>query len=188
MLEREKNQVQERPQILEGEKYTSTHSLTCRRLVVISFYFTSLILEPILAWATIGPNGKTPLAYYLGATITSYLSLLVLAVTICLCGIHYQYFVVVTRKITITQYNRLSNKDRNVRDKANVFAHRINTIGIILFLLFILMNLNGLLFPDFVLNDIKRIAVIIPFIAATLIWSLPVVIIAWTQEEAFPRL
>ncbi len=174
--------------MLERERIVSTYSLTRRRLVVISLYFTSLIVEPVLAWAAIGSRGKAPLASLFGGTITGFLSAVALAIVLFLCGVHYQYLLVLTRKITKIPYNRLSNEDRRIRDKAYVYAHRIHTVVVVLLVLFILMNLSVQLFPDFVLDDIKRIGVIIPIIGATLFWSLPVVIIAWMRDEALPHL
>ena len=168
--------------MMEGERTFSTLSLRRRRLVVISLFLTSLVIQPLLAWATIGPPGDVPLAYLFGKSwgdIIFFVSILVIGATIGLGIAHYQYLVILTGKITVMPLHQLSTEERKRRDRAYFLAHRITTIAVVGGLLFIL-------FPPFILDNI-RIAIVIIWGLATLLWSLPVVIVAWTQPEASPH-
>jgi len=169
--------------MMERERTFSTFSLRRRRLVVISLYLTTLVIEPLLAWATIGPPGDVPLAYLLGRSwgeIIFFVSIIVVGATIGLGIAHYQSLVTLTGKITIMPLHQLHTEERKRRDRAYYFAHRINTVITVGGLLFIL-------FSPFILDDIRRIAIVIIWGLATLLWSLPVVIVAWTQPEAAPH-
>ncbi|WP_201382133.1 hypothetical protein [Ktedonobacter sp. SOSP1-85] len=166
-----------------NEQNSHKFSLKHRRLVVISFYFTTLIIEPLLWLAGIGTHGTTLFAHIFGNAIGDYIQIIVLALTIFLIVWHYIYLIGLTRKITLTPYQRLNEEGRTSYAHAHALTSRILALVCILGAIFVSWNLNGSLFPDSALGSIKRIGGLLPIIVGALTWSLPVMITAWTQPD-----